>query len=99
MIDVTRRQFVQTASLLLGCGSGSGPLLFGAESRTVPAFTKEPIFEPAGLFLTWQRTHHDDDPSMGGCRARRGRSPDLVREGRDRSLAESAGHRSAIPHD
>ncbi len=53
MLNLTRRQFVQAASLLVG--SGSCHRLLAASVPSTPSFAKEPIFEPTGLFLTWQR--------------------------------------------
>src|ERR1700733_10541523 len=53
MLNLTRRQFVQAASLLVG--SGSCHRLLAAGVPSTPSFAKEPIFEPTGLFLTWQR--------------------------------------------
>jgi hypothetical protein len=53
MIDLNRRHFLQSASLLAGCGSVGS--LFGATPDARPIFAPHPTFDPAGLFLTWQR--------------------------------------------
>jgi hypothetical protein len=53
MVNLTRRQFIQSSSLLIG--AVSTPLAFGAGSRALPTFAKDPVFEPTALFLTWQR--------------------------------------------
>ena len=53
MVNLTRRQFIQSSPLLLG--AMSTPLAFGAGSRPLPTFAKGPVFEPTALFLTWQR--------------------------------------------
>lgn len=57
MIDLTRRRFLQSASLLVGCGYASGypSTLFGEDAPTKPAFAARPAHNPTGLFLTWQR--------------------------------------------
>src|SRR5215475_2133483 len=59
MIDLNRRHFLQSASLLAGCGY-AGTLL-GGPTETKPAFVPRPTFDPAGLFLTWQ---HDPTTTM-----------------------------------
>jgi acid phosphatase type 7 len=53
MIDLNRRHFLQSASLLAGCGY-VGSLLAGP-TEAKPAFAPHPNFDPTALFLTWQR--------------------------------------------
>jgi len=58
MTHLTRRRFLQSASLLLASGAArplfpSDPQpLFDADDQ--PSFPKWPVFEPLALFLTWQ---------------------------------------------
>jgi hypothetical protein len=59
MIDLNRRHFLQSASLLAGCGY-MGSLLAGPTDAK-PAFAPRPTFDPTGLFLTWQ---HDPTTTM-----------------------------------
>ncbi len=59
MIDLNRRHFLQSASLLAGCGY-AGSLLSGP-TETKPAFAPHPSFYPTALFLTWQ---HDPTTTM-----------------------------------
>ncbi len=53
MVDLTRRRLLQAASVVLG-NACVGPL-FAADAGKPPMFTKRPSFDPAVLFLTWQR--------------------------------------------
>jgi hypothetical protein len=59
MIDFNRRHFLQSASLLAGCGY-MGSLLAGPTDAK-PAFAPKPTFDPTALFLTWQ---HDPTTTM-----------------------------------
>ena len=59
MIDLNRRHFLQSASLLAGCGY-VGTVL-GSPADTKPTFAPRPTFDPAALFLTWQ---HDPTTTM-----------------------------------
>jgi hypothetical protein len=59
MFDPTRRRFLESASLLAGCGYlGTA---WGAPTASKPAFAARPTFEPTALFLTWQ---HDPTTTM-----------------------------------
>jgi hypothetical protein len=57
MFDLTRRDFLQSASLL--AGAAYAPSLFADSSRPAhvhaSAFATKPSFEPSALFLTWQK--------------------------------------------
>jgi hypothetical protein len=53
MLALPRRRFLQSTSLLLAGGYARS--LFGDEVLETPAFAEQPSFEPAALFLTWQR--------------------------------------------
>jgi len=53
MIDLNRRRFLQTASLVVG-GSYAHSL-FADGSQPAPSFAPKPTFEPTALFLTWQK--------------------------------------------
>jgi hypothetical protein len=53
MIDLNRRRFLQTASLVVG-GSYAHSL-FADGSEPAPWFAPKPTFEPTALFLTWQK--------------------------------------------
>ncbi len=59
MIDLNRRHFIQSASLLAGCGY-AGRLLAGPAVEK-PAFAPRATFDPTALFLTWQ---HDPTTTM-----------------------------------
>ncbi|MGE3316970.1 MAG: fibronectin type III domain-containing protein, partial [Planctomycetaceae bacterium] len=52
MSDLSRRQFLQSASLLATAAGGSA--LFGADLARQPIEALRPQFVPTGLFLTWQ---------------------------------------------
>jgi hypothetical protein len=53
MFDRRRRHFLQAASALVG--GGLYRPLDGNEVVEPPSFDEKPVFEPQGLFLTWQR--------------------------------------------
>src|SRR6202521_141398 len=53
MINLERRRFLQTASVLVAGGYGTLALAEG--TSPAPAFADKPAFDPAVLFLTWQR--------------------------------------------
>jgi acid phosphatase type 7 len=53
MFDLSRRGFLQSASLLVGGAYGHS--LFADRVQAAPLFANKPSFEPAALFLTWQR--------------------------------------------
>ncbi len=53
MNDLSRRQFIQSASLIVA--GGCSRLAFGAPSSEPPKFADVPTFRPSALFLTWQR--------------------------------------------
>jgi hypothetical protein len=53
MLDLTRRRFLQTASLIAAGGYAHDSLV--ARSSAAPAFLAKPAAEPTALFLTWQR--------------------------------------------
>ena len=59
MIDFNRRHFLQSASLLAGCGY-AGTLL-GDTKGGPPPFAPRATFDPPALFLTWQ---HDPTTTM-----------------------------------
>jgi acid phosphatase type 7 len=59
MTDLNRRHFLQSASLLAGCGY-MGSLLAGPTDAK-PTFAPRPTFDPTALFLTWQ---HDPTTTM-----------------------------------
>src|SRR5580704_15587507 len=59
MIDLNRRHFLQSASLLASCGY-AGTLLAGPTDAK-PAFAPHATFDPPALFLTWQ---HDPTTTM-----------------------------------
>jgi hypothetical protein len=52
MNDLSRRRFLQSASLLVAGGYSQFAL---AKVASTPKFAEVPKFEPRGLFLTWQR--------------------------------------------
>src|SRR5579885_1491792 len=58
MIDLSRRDFIQTASLL-AAGGYAGRLLAGPAAQ--PTFAAHASFVPTALFLTWQ---HDPTTTM-----------------------------------
>ncbi len=87
MSTLSRRGFLQTASLLVG---GATPTRFSeATCRLLRASRRSPRLIPTALFLTWQR---DPTTTMTvqwvGERQRRRHPADLVREGRHRRLEE-----------
>lgn len=53
MLDLSRRGFLQSASLLVGGAYAHS--LFAERTQAAPLFKSKPTFEPAALFLTWQR--------------------------------------------
>ncbi|MEX0679070.1 MAG: metallophosphoesterase family protein [Pirellulales bacterium] len=53
MIELHRRRFLQSTSLLLA--GGYAQKLLGDDSVEAPAFAEKPTFEPTALFLSWQR--------------------------------------------
>jgi acid phosphatase type 7 len=53
MSELDRRRFLQTASLAVA--GGYAGFAFGKTTGGAPKFAERPTFEPAGLFLTWQR--------------------------------------------
>ncbi len=53
MSELSRRGFLQTASFLVGGAYAHS--LFGEGTQTLPAFAAKPAYQPAALFLTWQR--------------------------------------------
>lgn len=53
MFDMSRRGFIQSASLLVGGAYAHSLIADGAHAA--PLFGHKPSFEPAALFLTWQR--------------------------------------------
>ena len=53
MINLERRRFLQTASVLVAGGYGTFALAEG--TSPAPAFADKPAFDPAVVFLTWQR--------------------------------------------
>jgi hypothetical protein len=52
MNDLSRRRFLQSASLVMA--SGYSRFAFGKEAST-PKFSDSPSFNPRAMFLTWQR--------------------------------------------
>lgn len=53
MIDLRRREFLQSASLLIGGGCAQS--LLAGPASTKPKFAAAPTFEPTAVFLTWHR--------------------------------------------
>lgn len=53
MSTISRRGFLQSASLLVG-GAYAHSIL-GGNLQAAPSFAAKPTFNPEALFLTWQR--------------------------------------------
>jgi hypothetical protein len=53
MVNLERRRFLQTASVLVVGAYGASA--FAADTDRQPMFTDKPTFDPPVLFLTWQR--------------------------------------------
>jgi acid phosphatase type 7 len=53
MSDLTRRRFLQTASILAGGAYANS--LFADGPQAAPVFAPKPTYQPTALFLTWQK--------------------------------------------
>jgi acid phosphatase type 7 len=53
MSNISRRTFLQSASLLVGGAYAHS--IFGSNVQAAPSFAAKPSFDPEALFLTWQK--------------------------------------------